>query len=266
MTDKLGGSGQCPPTVLTKFEHFISGSCMRKNSHVNKLKGTSSKDVVGWNINMGITSYYYGLCKNLGGPYDFWVGSGEGNEISTTLHDCGHAILSVGNCYNDPNYLVEVWIDGLLLGKVPFGNSKTFVFAFNEGTVLKINSGGAILRFNNFEVTDCICENPTLTGGHPDGHTERLPGIYPSNPSGGHPDGHTEHLPGIYPGNRSGGHPDGHTEHLPGIYPGNPSGGHPDGHTEHLPGIYPGNPSGGHTDRLPGIIPTPSTTGENFFY
>ena len=102
------------------------------------------------------------------------------------------------------------------------------------------------MMLNNFEVTDCICENPTLTGGHPDGHTERLPGIYPSNPSGGHPDGHTEHLPGIYPGN--------------------PSGGHPDGHTEHLPGIYSGNPSGGHTDRLPGIIPTPSTTGENFFY
>ena len=133
---------------------------------MNKLKETSSKNVNGWNIDMNVFTSTthdpiwnnYGKCKNLGGPDDFWVG--RSGDISTTLHGCGHAKLNVGNCYDSSNYKVQVYIDGTLIGEVPKEtNSKIFEFAFKEGSVLKINTGGGILKFNNFEVTDCICEN-----------------------------------------------------------------------------------------------------------
>ena len=103
---------------------------------------------------------YYDRCKDLGGPHDFWAGVGNRNGISTTLHGCGHAKLNVGNCWIA--HKVKVYIDGTLIGEVPKEtNSKIFEFAFKEGSVLKLITvlGNAILKFNNFEVTDCICEN-----------------------------------------------------------------------------------------------------------
>ena len=80
--------------------------------------------------------------------------------ISTTLHGCGHAKLNVGKCWNHKP--LQVTLDGTLIGEVPTEtNSKIFKFAFKEGSVLQLitSSGGAILKFNHFEVTNCICEN-----------------------------------------------------------------------------------------------------------
>ena len=42
----------------------ILGTCIESNSHVNKLKGTSSKHVDGWNIDIDLITKK--LCKNFG--------------------------------------------------------------------------------------------------------------------------------------------------------------------------------------------------------
>ena len=152
----------------------ILGTCIESNGHVNKLKGTSSKHVNGWNIDIDLITKtddqhsYYDQCKNLGGPKDFWAGCCGGKIISTTLYGCGHAKLNVGNCWHTNTY-VRVYLDGKFIGDVagqtsPFRsvgqtNSKVFEFAFKEGSVLKINSNWGIVKFNNFEVTDCNCED-----------------------------------------------------------------------------------------------------------
>ena len=100
---------------------------------------------------------YFDRCNNLGGPHDFWAGCCNDREISTTLHGCGHAKLNVGKCWNHKP--LQVTLDGTLIGEVPDEtNSKIFVFAFKEGSVLHLSTSG-ILKFNSFEVTDCICEN-----------------------------------------------------------------------------------------------------------
>ena len=113
----------------------------------------------------GATDYYQ-RCKNLGGPADFWAGySGDLVGISTRLYGCGHALIDIGNCY-DTFFIhgifnpIQFYIDGKFIGNVT-GNtrSKVFNFAFKDGSVLKIKPNGGILRFNNFEVVDCNCEN-----------------------------------------------------------------------------------------------------------
>ena len=125
---------------------------------------------MGWNIsNIGIVTKYhhhYPRCKYLGGPADFWAGYVPAefvpisdSEISTRLYDCGHALIDIGNCWY--GYWMQIYIDGKSIGNVTTGNtrSKVFNFAFKDGSVLKIKPNGGILRFNNFEVVDCNCEN-----------------------------------------------------------------------------------------------------------
>ena len=142
----------------------ILGTCIESNSHVNKLKGSSSKHVDGWNIDMDLITktddpFLHDLCKDLGGPKDFWAGCCGGEIISTTLYGCGHGKLNIGNCWRSDRHPVHVYLDGKLIGEVSKNtNSKVFNFGFIEGSVLKINSNGGILKFNNFEVTDCNCE------------------------------------------------------------------------------------------------------------
>ena len=140
----------------------ILGTCIESNGHVNKLKGSSSKHVDGWNIDMDLitkTAFLHDLCKDLGGPKDFWAGCCGGEIISTTLYGCGHGKLNIGNCWRSDRHPVHVYLDGKLIGEVSKNtNSKVFNFGFIEGSVLKINSNGGILKFNNFEVTDCNCE------------------------------------------------------------------------------------------------------------
>ena len=149
--------------MLFAYICIIPG-CIRKNSHLNKLIGTSSKNVDGWNtegIGYLVTKtddkhHYYNLCKKTGGPHDFWA---FGGFVHTKLYGCGHAKIDVGNCWKGPGKVL-VYINGALIGEVPIKTkSKIFEFAFNEGFVLKLVSGGGIMMLNNFEVTDCICEN-----------------------------------------------------------------------------------------------------------
>ena len=103
---------------------------------------------------------HYDKCKNLGGPKDFWAGCCGGKIISTTLYGCGHATLNVGNCWRSHRHPVHVYLNGKLIGEVSKNtNSKVFKFGFIEGSVLKINSNGGIIKFNNFEITNCNCEN-----------------------------------------------------------------------------------------------------------
>ena len=102
---------------------------------------------------------YYSRCKNLGGPADFWAG--YSGEISTRLYGCGHALIDIGNCENwGDTHQPQIYTDGKFIGNVNGRTrSKVFNFAFKDGSVLKLKPNHAILRFNNFEVIDCNCEN-----------------------------------------------------------------------------------------------------------
>ena len=169
-------------TLLPSETIYVLGTCIESNNLVNKLKGTSSTYVNGWMMAYCLDlvtktddqhGFYYG-CEALGGPKDFWAGCCDptrcppaGAAITTALNGCGHAKLNVGNCwpswrsdrYRRPDYYhVQVYLDGKVIGEVPRAtNSKIFEFAFKEKSVLKIDPKGGIIKFNNFEVTDCNC-------------------------------------------------------------------------------------------------------------
>jgi len=146
---------------LTEEIFGITGNsnCIERNSHVNKLKGTSSKNVDGWNIDIDLitkTDDFYDRCNDLGDSTDFWAGCCGGRTISTTLYGCGNAKLNVGNCV-DFGHNVSVYLDDNLLGIVSENtNSTIFEFGFTHRSVLKINANGAIIKFNNFECTDSL--------------------------------------------------------------------------------------------------------------
>ena len=146
---------------------IIPGCITKNGSHLSNLKSTSYKwPKYGWYDGWYLAGYlvtktddkhhYYNLCKKTGGPHDFWA---FGGFVHTKLYGCGHAKIDVGNCWKGPGKVL-VYINGALIGEV-IGEtkSKIFEFAFKEGSVLKLVSGGGIFTFNNFEVTDCICEN-----------------------------------------------------------------------------------------------------------
>ena len=142
---------------------------MEANCNVNKIKGTSSKSVPGWSITMlpllGTSGsqniLYYDMCRDLGGSTnanEFWAG-GHGGTISITLKGCGNAKINVGNCWTEG--VVSVYVDEVKIGDVDQQSNSEFTFSYVEGSVLKIDSNNMLLRFSNFEVTDCRSPCPS---------------------------------------------------------------------------------------------------------
>ena len=142
--------------------HLID--CRELNEHVNKLRGTTSKNVEGWTLDVEHGSVRDHNAGSTCGGYNSWYGYGSyngnfgfgGGSIKTTLNGCGKAILDFGNCYYRPSN-VQALLNGNEIGKaIGRTMSKKIEFDFNDGDILELaDSLDAIIMFNNFTIVSC---------------------------------------------------------------------------------------------------------------
>ena len=147
---------------------FIFKLCLAEcPAHVNKLRGTTTKNVPGWNldnINQGsITLHNHKNCRS-GNSWYGWNGgtSIKFGSISTRLSGCGVGKLDFGEfgeCWGgSANSSVIVYLNGIEIGRA-MSNQKsiTIVFNFKEGDLLQLREGasGGFIRFNSFTVISC---------------------------------------------------------------------------------------------------------------
>ena len=133
--------------------HLID--CRELNEHVNKLRGTTSKNVEGWTLNVdygSVTDEHYGKCRD----DNSWYGYGGGRSIQTNLIGYGRARLDFGNYYYNGN--VRAFLNGNEIGKATANElSKEIEFDFNNGDTLELKEfSDASIRFNNFTVLSCF--------------------------------------------------------------------------------------------------------------
>ena len=150
---------------ITILFHFIDYSCRELNEHVNKLRGTTSKNVEGWTIDVDYgpkqidveSNHIYWKCQD----DNSWYGYGfDHGSIKTTLNGCGKARLDFGNCNPSPSSAyVQVLLNGNEIGKATSNElSKKIEFDFNDGDILELAESPddlAIIKFNNFTVVGC---------------------------------------------------------------------------------------------------------------
>ena len=140
--------------------------CVNLNSHVNKLRGTTTKYVPGWNldnINQGsITLHNHKNCRS-GNSWYGWNGDPmKIGSISTRLSGCGVGKLDFGQCYGgSADSSVIVNLNGIEIGRaMSLQDSKTIVFNFKEGDIMELKEGtsghdSSLIRFNSFTVISC---------------------------------------------------------------------------------------------------------------
>jgi len=148
--------------------HILFVDCVRLNAHVNGLRGTTTKNVPGWNLDNvdrgSVANHNWGSCRDdnswFGRYGTLWlVVSGVGS-INTTLRGCGVAKLDFGECfgYFDVDDSTQVNLNGKEIGRATSGQlSKTIEFNFKDGDILELKqgSGGSTIRFNGFTVISC---------------------------------------------------------------------------------------------------------------
>ena len=136
--------------------------CSRElNEDVNKLRGTTSKNVEGWTLNVEFGSVrddQFRKCRNDNSWYGYGHLTSESNgSIKTTLNGYGKARLDFGNCYYGG---VRALLNENEIGKAtPNELSKKIEFDFNDGDTLELKKNPythGIIRFNNFTVLNCF--------------------------------------------------------------------------------------------------------------
>ena len=148
-------------SIIFVFPCLFS-DCVNLNSHVNKLRGTTTKNVPGWNLdNVDQGSVKNDTWKHCGNRYD-WYGylSGSGiGSINTTLRGCGVAKLDFGVCYGVRNGdSTQVNLNGKEIGRATgLQRSKTIEFNFKDGDILELKEGSdySAIRFNSFTAISC---------------------------------------------------------------------------------------------------------------
>ena len=142
--------------------------CVNLNSHVNKLRGTKTKNVPGWNLESVMSGSFlntvnYTSCF----INNNWWGWGSnlsitnGNETSsiyTTLSGCGVGKLEFGNCsaFYGPGIKVKVHLNGNEIGMAARGEKKTIGFNFKNGDILKLTGyEQGVIQFNSFTILSC---------------------------------------------------------------------------------------------------------------
>ena len=133
--------------------------CVSVNAHVNSLRGTTTKNVPGWNLdNVDQGSVKNDTWKHCGNSYD-WYGYLSGRRrgsINTTLRGCGVAKLDFGECAgNLAREFTQVNLNGKEIGRATgLQLSKTIEFNFKDGDILELKEGNGygVIRFNSFTV------------------------------------------------------------------------------------------------------------------
>ena len=137
--------------------------CVSENAHVNSLRGTTTKNVPGWNlINVeggSVVNASYWRCHDGNSWYGFRYDGGI-CSIDTTLRRCGVAKLDFGECskYGGPSAFILVNLNGKEIGRATRGQlSKTIEFNFKDGDILELKESriNSYIRFNSFTVISC---------------------------------------------------------------------------------------------------------------
>ena len=136
--------------------------CVKLNAHVNKLRGTTTKNVPGWNldnVNKGsVINENLGSCREGNSWYGWFCCDGRGS-INTTLRGCGVAKLDFGECAgNLAREFTQVNLNGKEIGRATRRQtSKTIDFNFKDGDIFELKEGHyySFIRFNSFTVISC---------------------------------------------------------------------------------------------------------------
>ena len=151
----------CNIYAFIKLFLYVAACCVDLNQHVNKLKGTKSKNVNGWTIDVSRGSFTNSTGCPKAEEDDSWYGFDVYNKgsIETTLHGCGRARLDFGSCSDGYSFgETNIYLNEKIISKATAGElSKEIEFDFNEGDILKLEEWSSTLKFNNFTILSC-CE------------------------------------------------------------------------------------------------------------
>ena len=140
----------------------LKTDCVSANAHVNSLRGTTTKNVPGWNLDNvdrgSVINKKYGSCHDGNSWWGYLNGYGRGS-INTTLRGCGVAKLDFGECAgNLAREFTQVNLNGKEIGRATgLQRSKTIEFNFKDGDILELKEGSdySAIRFNSFTAISC---------------------------------------------------------------------------------------------------------------
>ena len=143
------------------YFHVLFVDCVSLNAHVNRLRGTTTKNVPGWNLDNvdsgSVINENWGSCRDDNSWYGFLTGGRRGS-INTTLRGCGVAKLDFGECGPYSGSSTQVHLNGKEISRATGDQlSKTIEFNFKDGEILELKEGDCCnaIRFNSFTVISC---------------------------------------------------------------------------------------------------------------
>ena len=146
------------------YFHVLFEDCISPNAHVNGLRGTTTKNVTGWNLDNieygSVTNEDFGSCRdgNSWWGYKTHASRYSVGSINTTLSGCGMAKLDFGECNDESGHSTNVNLNGIEIGVATSGQlSKTIDVNFKDGDILELKQKnyGSLIRFNSFTVMIC---------------------------------------------------------------------------------------------------------------
>ena len=151
------------PSIIFVFPCLFS-DCVNLNSHVNKLRGTTTKNVPGWNLEsvtsgsfLNTINYTSCFIDNNWWGWGGWNNPNETSSIYTTLGGCGVGKLEFGDCSGAVSPTkVKVHLNGNEIGMAARGEKKTVGFNFKNGDILKLTEyEQGVIQFNSFTILSC---------------------------------------------------------------------------------------------------------------
>ena len=129
------------------------------------MKGSSTKYVPGWKIDVGSAQnfYYQEECMTDNNWYGYNGGESIGS-IKAKLKGCGTAKLNFGNCFTQG--ITQVTLNEKIIGAAsPETMTKIIEFDFDDGVILELQElYTGIIVFNDLTITKCKSCPPHYKG------------------------------------------------------------------------------------------------------
>ena len=140
--------------------------CFEDNSYLNNLKGSSTKYVPGWKIDVDTDSQnsaYNEDCMTDNNWHGYTSNDAVGS-IKTKLRGCGSAQLNFGNCFIKG--ITQVTLDEKIIGIASAETmTKIIEFDFEDGVILELQElYTGIIVFNDLTITKCKSCPPHYKG------------------------------------------------------------------------------------------------------
>ena len=129
---------------------------------IDNLKNSESGTVTGWTLDVDHGSWNIanlGSCGDDGSWFGFINGNAIGS-ISAILHGTGDASITFGNCWNAGH--VKLLLDGNVISSAGPNTLITSEFHFEDSTIRLEEHNGAIIRFYDFEIPDCVTRKKNI--------------------------------------------------------------------------------------------------------